>query len=170
MTATSTCSHCGKQGHFARNCWKRKDDNDSKSTNTHNKQKNNESSNGEAACNVGAEHKWCSVHKTTSHDDAECYKQGAPRPSQSGLADCASAVQGASTRPSNGDEKPSLNFHIDFEEGFASTGLLTGSGNRSFHPNSDRFTMIVESGASEYLMDEVLIPTLREIMWVYTRS
>ena len=65
-----------------------------------------------------------------------------------------SAVQDASTR-SNDDKKPSLNFDDGFEEGFAFTGLLAGSGNRGFHsrgfhpngsgnrgfhPNSDRFT------------------------------
>ena len=32
MTAASTCSDCGKQGHYARNCLKRKDGNASKST------------------------------------------------------------------------------------------------------------------------------------------
>ena len=63
MTAASTCSHCGKQGQYARNCWKRKDDNDSKSG-AHDKQKNKESSRGKAASNVGAEHMWCRVHET----------------------------------------------------------------------------------------------------------
>ena len=42
MTAASICSLCGKQAHYARNCWKRKDDNDSKSTGAYNKQKNKE--------------------------------------------------------------------------------------------------------------------------------
>ena len=95
ITAASTCSHCGMQGHYARNCWKRKDDNDSGSTGGHNKQ-NKESSNDKAASNVGAEHKWCSVHKTTSHDNTECYKQGASLPPQGGRVHAASAVQGVS--------------------------------------------------------------------------
>ena len=105
-----------KQGHYARNCWKRKDDNDSKSTGAHNQQKNKESSNGKAASNVGAEHKWCSVHKTTSHDDTACYKQGAPRPPQSGRAHTASAVQGASTRPTD-DEKTAPQIRRSFRRG-----------------------------------------------------
>ena len=165
MTAASTCSHCGKQGHYARNCWKRK------ST-------GKESSNGKAASNIGAEHKWCSVHKTVSHADTECYKQGAPSPPQSGRAHTASAVQGVSTRPTD-DEKPSLNFDDGFEEGFAFTGLLDGSGNRAFHPNGsgkrgfhpniDRFTMIVDSGASDHLIDEELIPRLRKSMTDYKK-
>ena len=57
MTAASTCKRSGKQGHYARNCWKRKDDNDDKSTGSHDKQKNKESSRGKAASNVGAKHK-----------------------------------------------------------------------------------------------------------------
>ena len=36
MTASSTCSHRGKQGHYARNSWKRKDDNNNRSTGAHN--------------------------------------------------------------------------------------------------------------------------------------
>ena len=183
MTAASTCSRCGKQGHYACNCWKRKDDNDKRSTSAHDKQKNNESSNDKAAFNVGAEHKWCSVHKTASHDDAEWYKQGASRPPQSGRAHTASAVQDASTRPHD-DEKPSLNFDDGFEEGYAFTGLLAGSGNRGFHrrgfhPNgsgnkgfhrdSDRFAMLVDNGASDHLIDEELIPRLRKSMRDYKK-
>ena len=57
MTAASTCSHCGKQEYYARNCWKMKDDYDSRSTGAHNKQKNKESSNDKTAYNVGAGHK-----------------------------------------------------------------------------------------------------------------
>ena len=146
-------------------------------------QDSKESSNGKAASNVGAEHKWCSVHKITSHDDTECYKQGAPRPPQGGRAHTTSAVQGASTRP-NDDEKPSLNFDDGFEEGFAFTGLLAGSGNRGFHPrgfhpngsgnrgfhpSSERFTMLVNSGASDHLIDEELIPRLRKSMRDYKK-
>ena len=178
MTTASTCSHCGEQGRYARNCWKRKDDNDSKSTGAYNKQKNKESSNGKAASNVGAEHKWCSVHKTTSHDNTECYKQRAPCPPQSGRAYTVSAAQGASTRP-NEDEKPSLDLGDSFEERLTFTGLLAGSGNRGFHlggfhpnssgkrvfdPNSDKFTMLVDSGASDHLIDVKLISRLRKSM------
>ena len=82
-----------------------------------------------ARSNDTADRKWCSVHKTTSHSDEECCKQGVPSPPQSGRAHIASVVLGASTRPAKVVEKPSLNFNGDFDEGFAFTGLLAGSGN-----------------------------------------
>ena len=112
MTTASTSSQYGKRGHYARNCWQRKDDNDSKSTGANNKQENKECSNGQAASNVGAEHKWCSVHKTTSHDDRECYKQGAPRPSQIGHAHTASAAQVSSTHPNDDEKLPSTSTMV----------------------------------------------------------
>ena len=46
-------------------------------------------------------------------------------------------------------------------------GLLAGSCKRGFHPNSDRFTMIVDSDASDHSIDEELIPKLRKIMKEY---
>ncbi|CAN0475070.1 unnamed protein product, partial [Laminaria digitata] len=79
---TSTCHTCGKEGHYAMNCWKNKDRNDDNdSTRAHdNKQKNKKSSGGKAGAKGAAGPKWCSVHRTTSHNDEECYEQGAPRP------------------------------------------------------------------------------------------
>ena len=68
---TLTCSHCGKEGHVVRNCWKKKDANNSKSTGAHDKQKNNESSKVKPGSKDTAEQKWCAAHKTTSHGDAE---------------------------------------------------------------------------------------------------
>ena len=64
----------------------------------------------------------------------------------------------------NDDEMPSINFDDGFEEGFTFTGLLAGSGNRGVHPNSDKFTMRVDSGASDHLIDEELIPRLQKSM------
>ena len=85
---TSTCHNCGKKGHYARNC-KGKESNNSKSTGANDKQKNKESSQVKKGSNDTAEQKWCSVHKTTSHDDAECYRQGAPRPPENDNAHIA---------------------------------------------------------------------------------
>ena len=81
-----------------------------------------------------------------------------------GRAHIASAVMGASTRPANDDQKPSFNFDDDFDEGFAFTALLAGGVKRGFHPNSDRFTIIVDSGASDHWIDAELIPRLRNSM------
>ena len=137
MTAASTCNYCGKRGHYARNCWKRKDGNDSKSTGSHDTPKGNDSSKSNAISKDTAVQKLCSVHKTISHSDDECDKHGAPRPPQSGRAQTASALLGTSTCLSNDDEKMSLNFDDDLGEGFPFTGLLAGSRKSGFHPNSE---------------------------------
>ena len=63
-------------------------------------------------------------------------QQGSPRPPRSGSAHTVSDVQGASTRPSDDDEKPSLNLNDDFKEVFAFTGLLDDSGKRGFTPTT----------------------------------
>ena len=172
MTAETTrCSYCGKQGHYAHNCWKKKDDDNSKSTGFHDKQKSNDSSKVRAESKDTAEQKWCSVsvHKITPHSDEGCYKQGPPHPPQSGGAHIASALLGASTRPANDDETLSLNFGDGFDQGFAFTGLLAGSGRRSFHLHSGRVTMIVNSGPSDHLMDDEMIPRLRNSMRGYKK-
>ena len=139
MTAEiSACSYCGKKGHYARNCWRKRDDNNSKSTGSNDKQKDTESSNGETGSKDTAEQRWCSLHKTTTYDDAECYAQGAPRPSQNDGAHIAtSAALGATKPPANDDDKPSLNFDDDFDKGFEFIGLLSDNGERGFHPNSE---------------------------------
>ena len=164
MTAeTSTCYNCVKKGHYTRNCMH-------KSTGAHGKPKNKEDSKMKSGSKDAAEQKLCCVHKTTSHDDAECYAQGASRPSENDNAHIASsaAVLSASSPPTNDDEKPSLNFD-DFDKGLAFSGLVAGSDVRGFHPNVDRITMIVDSGASDHLVDDELIPRLQNIMKDYKK-
>ena len=66
-----------------------------------------------------------------------------------------------------------------FRRGIRVYGLLAGSGNRGFHPrgfhpkssgnrgshpNSHKFTMLVDSRASDHLIDEELIPRPRKSM------
>ena len=54
--------------------------------------------------------------------------------------------------------------------GSGDRGLHPNStGNWGFHPSSDRFTMIVDSGASDHLIDEDLIPRLRKSMRDYKK-
>ena len=81
--------------------------------------------------------KWCTVHKTTTHNDAECYSQGAPRSET--CSTYTAAVVGALTRTDT-DDKPVINFD-DFNQGFAfelekynrdrqlGVALLTGTAN-----------------------------------------
>ena len=92
------------------------------------------------------------LHKTPSHDVTECLKQGEPRPHRSADAITLPLQQGSGTRPRD-DEKPPLKVDDDFEDRFAFTWLLAGSGNRGFHPNIKIFYSIVDSGASDHLID-----------------
>ena len=72
------------------------------------------------------------------------------------------AVLLASAPPVYDDEKPSFNFDDDLDKGFAFSRPAIGSDERGFHPNVDRITMIVDSGASDHLADDELIPRLRD--------
>ena len=76
----------------------------------------------------------------------------------------SAAVLSASSPPANDDEKPSLNFDDDCDKEFAFSGLVAGSDGRGFHPNVDRTTMILDRGASDHLVDDELIPRLRDNM------
>ncbi|CAN0592678.1 unnamed protein product, partial [Laminaria digitata] len=50
------CHNCGKSGHYRSGCAKKK-----------------------SGSGGSAGQKWCTVHRTTTHNDDECYVQGAPR-------------------------------------------------------------------------------------------
>lgn len=65
---------------------------------------------------VGGGQKWCSVHKSTTHDDVDCYQQGAPRP-QKGSA-FTTTMFSAHTFLADDDEKPVFNFNDNFDDGF----------------------------------------------------
>ena len=60
--------------------------------------------------------KWCTVHRTTTHNDAECYAQGAPR-SHTSSTHTAAAV-GAQTRTEETENKPVVHFEGDIDKGF----------------------------------------------------
>lgn len=80
------------------------------------------------------------------------YEKGAIRPPQNGGVHIASAVLSASSPPADDD----------FDKGFTYIGLATGSRRRGFHPKSDRFTTIMDSGASDHFVYDELIPGLRQ--------
>lgn len=110
-------------------------------------------SNGKAGSKDTTEQKWCSLHKTTTHDDAERYAQGAPRgrrwPSQNDGAHLTVSVVLCASTPlaDDNNQKLGFNFDGDFDKGLSFTGLLASNGERGIHSNSDRFTMNVDSGA-----------------------
>lgn len=49
------------------------------------------------------------------------------------------------------------------------TGPVAGDGQRGFHSNSVRFTAIVNSGASDHMIDDELIINLRGSMRYFER-
>ena len=60
--------------------------------------------------------KGCSLHTTTSHNDADCFKQGAARPKEGGMF--SATALGARSLHSESDEKPAINLDHDFDGGF----------------------------------------------------
>ena len=123
--------------------------------------------------------KWCSVHRTTSHGNKECYSQGATRPNKKAsvslaCASCARCSSGnnkstadttaaAKDNESSDSEKPVISFagsNNDFDGGFMFTAAVT----RRFTPSTKGTTLLVDSGASESFLDDELIPGLKERM------
>ena len=130
-TKTSTdydvcCFQCKERGHTKRNCPKFK-----------------------PRTKPDGAAKWCSVHRTTSHSDEECYSQGATRPNKTAsvslvCASCAHCSSGnnkstadttaaVKDNESPDSEKPVMNFagsNNDFDGGF----MFTAAAPRRFTP------------------------------------
>ena len=118
--------------------------------------------------------KWCSVHRTTTHRNEECYSQGATRPTKNASVSpartncrhCASADSKEptvdNTEPSHSDE-PIIHFAgscDDFDGGFMYAAGMPGR----FAPSAKGATLLVDSGASESFLDDELIPDLKTRM------
>ena len=118
--------------------------------------------------------KWCSVHRTTTHRNEECYSQGATRPTKNASVSlactncrhCTSADSKEptvdNTEPSHSD-KPVINFagsSDDFDGGFMYAAGMPGC----FTPSAKGATLLVDSGASESFLDDELIPDLKTRM------
>ena len=118
--------------------------------------------------------KWCSVHRTTTHRNEECYSQGATRPTKNASVSlactncrhCTSADSKEptvdNTEPSHSDE-PIINFagsSDDFDGGFMYAAGMPGR----FTPSAKGATLLVDSGASESFLDDELIPDLKTWM------
>ena len=123
--------------------------------------------------------KWCSVRRTTSHRDEECYSQGATRLNKKASvslvgASCAHCSSGnnkptadttaaAKDKESPDSEKPVINFtgsNNDFDGGF----MFIAAATRRFTPSTKGATLLVDSGASESFLDDERIPGLKERM------
>ena len=100
--------------------------------------------------------KWCSVHRTTTHRNEECYSQGATRPTKNARVSlactncrhCTSADSNEptvdNTEPSHSD-KPVINFagsSDDFDGGFMYAAGMPGR----FTPGTKGATLLVDSG------------------------
>ena len=125
--------------------------------------------------------KWCSVHRTTTHRNEECYSQGAMRPTKNAsvclaCTNCRHCTSADSkeptvdnTEPSHSD-KPVINFagsSDNFDGGFMYAAGMPGR----FSPSAKGATLLVDSGASESFLDDELIPDLKTRMREFkTRS
>ena len=61
----------------------------------------------------GAGQKWCPVHKTTSHNDKECYAQGTQRAQTTSSTHTAAILS-----VDSGERSTAINFDDDFDKGF----------------------------------------------------
>ena len=118
--------------------------------------------------------KWCSVHRTTTHRNEECYSQGATRPTKNAsvslaCTNCRHCTSADSKEPtvdnteSSHSDKPVINFagsSDDFDGGFMYAAGMPGR----FTPSAKGATLLVDSGASESFLDDELIPDLKTRM------
>ena len=114
---------------------------------------------GKADSEGSTEKKWCSIHNFTTHNDVDCYKQRAPRP-QEGSSHTTATLNSNTELKAGGENDPDLNKELNFDGGFMWMALSDG---RSVSPTNSKITMLVDSGATEHFVDE-LISELTEKM------
>ncbi|CAM9496159.1 unnamed protein product [Laminaria digitata] len=119
---------------------------------------------GKAGPEGTAGKKWCSTHDSTTHNDVDCYQQGAPRP-QEGAYHTTATPNSNIELTAGGNIDPDLNKELHFEGGFMWMVLSDG---RTFLPNNSEITMLVDRGATEHLRDDELLLELEEQMLNYT--
>lgn len=164
MTTTSadiTCFACHEPGHTRKDC-------------PHAKARNAKVKKKRTKPDGAA--KWCSIHNTTSHSDEECYVQGAKRPEATGKAFTActrcthcsgtSDTKQAAATEESVNMKAAIDFTMDtddFDEGF----MFAMGGGRKFAPNRTGATLLVDTGATETMIDSDLIPGIKAGMRDY---
>ena len=142
------CHGCYEPGHIRRNCPKIK-----------NRAKKKTKPAGAT--------KWCSKHNTTSHSDEECYQQGGKRPgdtkdSSKAFTACSNCTHcsSASNKHDSNNEVAVVDFTPDedaFDSGFMFATCSRISG-RNFAASSTGVGLLVDTGASETMFDNRLIP------------
>lgn len=121
--------------------------------------------------------KWCSVHFTTKHSDEECYEQGAKRPEKSNdtgkafsacthCTHCSSASykKGPATAKESSSKKSAIDFSADGDESDEGFMYATTHNGKEVKVNTAGATLLVDTGATETMLDDRLIPGLKEIM------
>ncbi|CAN0290931.1 unnamed protein product, partial [Ectocarpus fasciculatus] len=160
----ATCFECGESGHIRRNCPRKRGKG--------RKQKPKP---------AGAS-KWCSIHFTTKHSDEECYEQGGKRPEKSGntnkaftacthCAHCSSASdkKEPATAKEASNTKTVIDFGADGEESDEGFMYVTAHQGKKAEANSSEATLLVDTGATETMLDDRLIPGLTVIMQEYKK-
>ena len=140
------CHYCHETGHIRRHCPKLR-----------NKNKKKERPAGAT--------KWCSQHNTTTHSDEECYQQGAKRPEKStapakAFNACAHCSHCSSSPDKPAPEEPVIDFTYEDDgcgNGFMFAVCSPNSG-RNFAATETGMSLLVDTGASETMLDDRLIP------------
>ena len=104
------CHNCGKEEHHKSGC--------AVPGKTYDKRNNSHAGKSRKSGGKARDttRKWCPLHRTTSHNDADSFKQGASRPKEGGVF--SATALGAHSLHSESDEKPAINFDDDFNGGF----------------------------------------------------
>ncbi|CAN0415009.1 unnamed protein product, partial [Pylaiella littoralis] len=154
------CHICKERGHKKWRCPQLKDaEKDAKES----KEKSGGGLGEREGKSGGCSRKWCSVHRTGTHNDDECYEQGGKRPGQA-LSACTQCAQCSGTKKDNstqGEEQKSSEDREEFDAGFMFTATRDA---RTFVPDAEGATLLIDSGATETFLDDQLIPGLKDRM------
>ncbi|CAB1105885.1 unnamed protein product [Ectocarpus sp. CCAP 1310/34] len=111
--------------------------------------------------------KWCSVYVTPRYSDEECFEQGATRPKKSSntgkaLSACVNSAHCSFT--SNKTESAMKKKEASNGESEEALMYSTAHKGREFKPIAAGASLLIDTGASENMLDDRLIPGLKEIM------
>lgn len=145
----TTCYDCKGIGHYSYDCpsplnsgGDSNENGDNHDNHQTGRRKGGQGSKSKQGSGDGGGQKWCSLHNSTTHNDADCHTQKY----------VASSADIIGTHSST-----------DFEDGFSWMATC----GRSFQANSHTMTMLVDSGATEHFLDDELIPGLKDILLDY---